>query len=434
MAHRERVTVVGVGLAGAAAALACARAGVAAVAYERRTGERGALHQTALLAELVGSNDLGPDRTDRASGLLRAELRELLPGMCDCLEQARLCDGQLLVSRDRFARCVTEAVQAQAGIELRRAEVRALPTEGVVVVASGPTTWSPLARGIHSAAGVPFRFAFRGRTPLLAGEALAAGQAQWLAPYPGAQPRLFVPLSEQEAEELGRRVAEGERAELPGLSEAALADEAEPVERVVRDDPGRFRTQALRAPRGSTAFPADRPALRLRPDGNANRYHVEDFVTALTPEAQAAAFEAVTGLRGASLERPALIARLPHLAGTGALLPSLQMAQTPTVLVAGALAGTLGYLEALATGCVAGINAARLARGDEPLVPPAASMTGGLCRALAGPPGQTAGMIGAGFGLVPEGPAQEGLAKAERRQWQVSRAEEVIREFAADIR
>jgi len=413
-------------------ALLAAESGAQVTLYEQRPGRSTKLHETDLLAELVGSNDLGSESPDRAAALLKLELMELGCTILDCAQQARLSDGDLLVDRQQFAQFVTDAVTQHQRIRIRREEVRDLPDEGIVVLATGPTTWSPLARRIHEAAGGPFRFAFLGRPPLVDATQLSGNRHQWAPPYPGAEPLLFMPLSESEVSELVQRVNEAERAEPPGLNQATLAYEAEPIERIAQD-PRRLHGRVLRGPRGKGSSARGCPALRLRPDdAGKQRYHVEDFVTAMTPQAQQQALRAASSLAEATVERPALIARVPHLLGSQALLPSLQMARTPTALVAGLLAGALGYLEAIATGCIAGINAARLARGQQAVAPPPETITGSLCRALATPETQGIGLASATFGLLPETPGGQDQSKSDRRARQAEAALAAIKKFVAE--
>jgi len=427
------VTVIGGGLAGCAAALLAAERGARVTLCEQRPDRSTELHDTGLLAELVGSNVLTADSPERATGLLKLELRELGCLILDCAERARLSDAQLAVDRAAFAQAVGDAVDRHPAIEVRREAVEQLPRKGIVILATGPTTWSPLARAIHRAAGEPFEFAFLGRSPVVGAHGIDEGRACWAPPYPGAEPVLFVPLSEGDFSELVRRLSEGERIEPPGAGDAELADEAEPVERLVRADPARFRHRVLRLPRDIEELSGEYAALRLRPDDSGRHsYQVEEFVTALTPEAQEYALRAAGGLAEVTVERPALVARVPYLPRPRALLPTLQMARTPRLLVAGLLAGALGYLEALATGCIAGISAARLARGEQPVVPPAETMTGGLCKALTDRQAEGQLPVSASFGLLPEARAPEDEAKSDRRARQVKTALAAMKQFAAD--
>jgi len=423
------VTVVGGGVAGCAAAMAAARCGVPVTLLEQRPTREPPLHDNDLLCALVGSPDLGAVALDRATGLLKAELHELCPALFDVAGQARIGEHSLTVDPERFARLATERIEAEPTIEVVREEARALP-QGIAVVATGPATWSPLARALHAASGQPHRFSFLGRAPVLATEGLDVSAAQWAPLYPGADASLFVPISADEAEELRARILAGERA-MPAqmAADTVLGDEADPVERQAAD-PKLFGGRVVGGPRGPEATVAG-PALRLEAhDAARAAFGLPDLLTALTPEAQQHALGAVAALRGAQVMRPGLIHRLPWLAGGEALLPTLQLQRTPRVLLAGTLTGAVGYVEAMATGTVAGMSAARLARGEAPGVPAAQALTGALCRALVGPPPNDERMIQANFGMLPDDPEDQGKSKEQRRERQIPGALAAIAEYA----
>ncbi|HCA46834.1 MAG TPA: methylenetetrahydrofolate--tRNA-(uracil(54)-C(5))-methyltransferase (FADH(2)-oxidizing) TrmFO, partial [Armatimonadetes bacterium] len=122
----ERISVIGGGLAGCAAALAAAKHGAAVTLFEQRPATTPETHQTTLLSELAGTADLGVEDLDRATGLLKAELRALCPEMMVCIEEARIGERTVAVGRRAFAQEVTARVTA-AGVELRREEVLSLP-------------------------------------------------------------------------------------------------------------------------------------------------------------------------------------------------------------------------------------------------------------------------------------------------------------------
>lgn len=424
-----QITVIGGGLAGCAAALSAAAAGIRVTLIEQRPDTVTPLHDTELLAEPVGSGDFGAPDVDRASGLLRAELAELGCPLVSCA--LRTCIGAATVSIDRyaFAQAVTAVISEHPAIQVWRDQARKLP-DAVVVLATGPTTWSPLARSLHEAAGVPYSFAYWGRPPLLQAQAEALRAAVKAPAYPGADPSLFLPLTEAEAAQFVELLRAGERAAPPGLAEAMLADETPLAEDLATDDPERLRGRLLSGPRGGERLAAP-AALRLVPDdARGERFALADLITALTAEAQSALLARVPALRGLRLVRPGAVHRLPVLPPGAALQPTLQLRHAPTVLVAGTIAGGLGYNEAIATGHVAGYNAARLAGGAEPLVLPEASLTGQLCRWLAQSPAGPGGLVQANFGMLPEVPGEAG-GKQERHRRQAERALAAVRAFAA---
>ena len=155
------------GVAGCATALTAARLGASVTLLEQRGEHPSPLHQTDLLCELVGRPDLGATDCTRAQGLMKVELRVLVPDLFACADAVATGREMLTIDRLALARAVTERIVADPAVALVREEVRELPP-GVVVVAGGPITWSPLARRLHEAAGVSFRFAYAGRGPMVA--------------------------------------------------------------------------------------------------------------------------------------------------------------------------------------------------------------------------------------------------------------------------
>src|SRR5512135_2848186 len=128
LAHRSALLVIGGGLAGSEAAYQAARRGLKVRLYEMRPVMQTGAHQTPDLAELVCSNSLGSNLPDRASGLLKNELRILGSLLLECAEAASLpAGGALAVDRELFAHLVTERIEKHPNIEIVREEVRQVP-------------------------------------------------------------------------------------------------------------------------------------------------------------------------------------------------------------------------------------------------------------------------------------------------------------------
>ncbi len=425
-----RISIIGAGLAGCSAALAAQDRGVNVTLYEQRPEATSPVHGSAVPAELVGTADLGVEDPDRATGLLKAELRVLCPQMAACADESRIGSATLSVDRDQFAQTVADYITGLDAIELRRSEARGLP-DGPVVVASGPSTWSPLARALHSASGAPFRFSYIGRPPLVAAESIDLASALEAEPYPGAEPATFLPLTDDEVAEFTSRLAGGTRDEQPGFdSETVLAEESQTAERLAAAGDGDLR-RILSGPRGPDVEDIS-PALGLTPDdADHTGYHIAGLLTALEASAQVEALRAIEAFADVKLLRPGTVHRTPWLAGPEATQANLQLRRTPRVLLTGALTGVYGYAEAMVLGAVAGINAARLAKGPEPLPPPRECLSGALCWALADrEPHPDGRMLQANFGMIPEHRGDAGLDRAERREKQIDRALEAVERYA----
>ncbi len=145
VAIMTKLTVIGGGLAGTEAAWQAAERGLEVELYEMRPQRSTGAHQTGDLAELVCSNSLGSNLEDRASGLLKEELRRLGSMLLQCAESVAVPAGTALaVDREAFARLVTARIESHPRIKIVRREVTNIP-QALCIVASGPLTSAALA-------------------------------------------------------------------------------------------------------------------------------------------------------------------------------------------------------------------------------------------------------------------------------------------------
>src|SRR5262245_54171562 len=146
----DDLIVIGGGLAGSEAAWQAAHRGLKVRLYEMRPSLQTGAHQTQDLAELVCSNSLGSNLPDRASGLLKTELRQLGSMLLECAESASLpAGGALAVDRELFARLVTGRIEHHPNIQIVRQEMMDIP-ETPTIIASGPLTSRSLSKAIAS--------------------------------------------------------------------------------------------------------------------------------------------------------------------------------------------------------------------------------------------------------------------------------------------
>ena len=169
--------VIGGGLAGSEAAYQAARQGLRVKLYEMRPAIPTGAHQTQDLAELVCSNSLGSNLPDRASGLLKNEVRLLGSMLLECAESAALpAGGALAVDRELFARLVTERIENDPNIEIVREEVKEIP-ESLCIIASGPLTSSALSSSIASLSSEEHLFFFDAIAPVIHADSIDMGIA-----------------------------------------------------------------------------------------------------------------------------------------------------------------------------------------------------------------------------------------------------------------
>jgi len=404
------VVVIGAGLAGCEAALQCARRGVGVRLFEMRPRTMTAAHQTGAVAELVCSNSLKSDEPDNAHGLLKAELRSFGSVLLECAARARIPGGKaLVVDRGRFSAEV-EAALSRAGIEVVRQEVTTL-TSSLTIVATGPLTSEPLAQELTRVLGSDRLFFYDAIAPIVDAESLDRTRVFAAARYQAGADYLNCPLTE---EEYDRLVTELTRAELHPLHEfeqARFFEPCLPVEELARRGRlalafGPMKPVGLIDPKtGRRPF----AVVQLRKENEAGTmFNLVGFQTRLKRKEQERVFRLIPGLEHAIFLRYGSIHRNTFLDSPRVLLPTLQTRVRDDLFIAGQLTGVEGYVESIASGLVAGINAARKALGraclersrKEPLIFPAETMLGSLLRYITTPNPDFQPM-NANFGLLP---------------------------------
>lgn len=410
MAEMRSLTVVGGGLAGSEAAWQAAERGLRVILYEMRPGSNTPAHVTDRLAELVCSNSLGSNLPDRAPGLLKDELRRLGSLVVACADATAVpAGGALAVDREAFAALVTERVVAHPRIELRRQEVTSIPGEGLVIIATGPLTAPTLADQIATLTGSQHLYFYDAMAPIVSAESVDMSIAFRASRYGEAEEEgdyLNCPMNQVEYEH---------------FVEALLAAETIPLREFEREDPRFFEAclpveeLARRGPR-ALAFGPLKPVgltdprtgrrpyavVQLRQDNQAaTLYNMVGFQTNLKWGEQERVFRLIPGLAGAGFVRYGQMHRNTYVSAPALLKPTLQLRERPDLFFAGQIAGTEGYIGSVASGLVAGVNAARLAARQEPVAPPPETMIGALCHYVSGANPEGFQPMKANFGLLP---------------------------------
>jgi methylenetetrahydrofolate--tRNA-(uracil-5-)-methyltransferase len=428
--------VIGGGLAGCEAALAAADRGVAVQLLEMRPERPTPAHRTARLAELVCSNSLGSVLPDRAGGLLKDEMRALGSRLLSLAEATAVpAGGALAVDRELFAERVTAEVAAHPGISLVRAEATAVP-EGPAIIASGPLTSDALATALAGCVGHDNLYFYDALSPIVEADSIDMSVAYRASRFGrGSSDGGDYINCPFDRDEYDRFVTE-----LIGAQRIALRDFEGELERYFE---GCLPIEVLAA-RGhdALAFGPMRPVglrdprtgrrphavLQLRQDDlAASLYNMVGFQTNLTWPDQRRVFRLVPGLESARFARLGQMHRNTYVNAPAALLPTLQSRRRADLFLAGQLMGIEGYAGNIASGLVAGVNAARLLAGLLPLAPPRTTMTGALLHYASAADARRFQPVKAMFGLLPEPPArapraarklaQREIALRELREW-----------------
>ena len=431
------VTVIGGGLAGSEAAWQAAELGCSVELWEMRPVKETPAHRTEHFAELVCSNSLGNNALETASGLLKEELRRLgsvILGSADA--NSVPAGGALGVAREGFPRAVTETVHAHPNIEVVRGEMTDLP-EGPTVVATGPLTSDALVEKIERLSGETLYF-YDAASPIVHRDSLDESVVWRASRYgKGEAAYLNCPMTRDEYHAFVEDLATAELSPIKDFEEDMYFEGCLPVETIARRGPetlsfGPMKPVGLPDPRtGEIPY----AVVQLRQDDAEGRlYNMVGFQTRLKWGEQRRVFRTIPGMQNADFARMGVMHRNTYLPANRMLDATMKIRNSLSdapLFFAGQLTGVEGYTESAAMGHLAGTNAARLARGEEPIVMPEGTMMGALAHYITTKEGVLQ-PINSNWGLVPSVPKKlngRRLTKPERRRRQAETALDALQGF-----
>jgi methylenetetrahydrofolate--tRNA-(uracil-5-)-methyltransferase len=362
-----------------------------------------AAHQTDRLAELVCSNSLKSEQADSAPWLLKQELRRLGSLVLRAAAQARVPGGHALtVDRDVFSAEVTRAIAAHPRIEIRREEVREVPDTGlagvtvITIIATGPLTSDALADEIARLTGSGRLFFYDSISPIVDADSVDQtvafrasrydksldGTADYVnCPFDRPQYEAFVDAL-LAAEAVSSHIASDLPDKAVPYFEACL-----PIEELARRGRDTLRFGPMKPMGLIDPRTGRRPwaAVQLRQENlRADSFNLVGFQNHLKFGEQARILRMIPGLERAEFLRFGQIHRNTYINAPALLTPTLQLRARPDVLFAGQISGVEGYVEAIATGLMAGLNAVELATGGQPRPFPRETALGSLCHYISG--------------------------------------------------
>ena len=444
------LTIIGGGLAGSEAAWQAAERGIQVYLYEMRPSTPTGAHLTANLGELVCSNSLGSDLPDRASGVLKAELRRMGSMLLECAYKTALPAGSALaVDREAFAHLITTRISGHPKIEVVREEVTSLP-DGATIIASGPLTSPSLSNAIATLSGRDHLYFFDAIAPIVNLESINLNTAFRASRYGhGEQVEgdyINCPMNRDEYDAFVDALLDAERIKLESFEQA--------LEQGVRAGWHQFFEGCLPveilAGRGheSLAFGPMRPVgltdprtgrrpyavVQLRQDNLAGTlFNMVGFQTNLKFPEQKRVFRTIPGLEKAEFVRYGQMHRNTFIDAPTLLHPSLQFRDREHLFFAGQITGVESYMGNIATGLLAGWNAARLLHGQSPLSLPTTTILGSLCHYVTHASPADFQPMKANFGILPPLNTSERLNKRKRAAAYAERALEDLETFLLGI-
>lgn len=380
----KTVNVIGAGLAGCEAAWSLANRGVRVNLYEMKPQKRSPAHHLDMFCELVCSNSLKAARIESAAGLLKEEMRTLGSITMQAAAVTSVsAGGALAVDRDDFSAFVTEKVKNHPNISVINEEVTKIDFSDITIIATGPLTSDSLAEQIRIICGDSLSF-YDAAAPIVTRESLDMTKIFAASRYGrGEDDYLNCPFNQQEYTAFYNELINAESVVLKEFEKNAptVYEGCMPIEIMAKrgEDTIRFgplKPVGLRDPRTDR-----RPwaVVQLRRENREGTLlNMVGFQTNLKFPEQKRVFSMIPGMENAEFVRYGVMHRNTFINSPKVLTPALNLKSNSNLFFAGQITGVEGYIESAASGILAGINAALLLEGKEPMVLPNDTMLGAL--------------------------------------------------------
>ena len=405
-----RIHIIGGGLAGSEAAWQVAESGYPVLLHEMRPVRPTAAHRTDRLAELVCSNSLKSEQESSAPWLLKQELRGLGSLVLTAAGKARVPGGHALtVDRDVFSEEVTRAINSHPQIEVRREEVREVPADAITIIATGPLTSDALAEEIARLTGSGRLFFYDSISPIVEADSVDPGIAFWASRYgkslDGTGDYLNCPLDRMHYDAFVDALLTAQTVSSHIEDDVPYFEACLPIEELARRGRETLRFGPMKPMGLIDPRTGRRPyaAVQLRQENlRADSFNLVGFQNHLKFGEQARILRMIPGLEKAEFVRFGQIHRNTYINAPTLLTPTLQLRARPEVLFAGQISGVEGYVEAIATGWMAGQHAVTLASGGQPRPFPRETALGSLCHYISGADSRNYQPANITFDLLPQ--------------------------------
>ena len=430
----KKVIVIGAGLAGSEAAWQAAEAGAQVELFEMRPLRRSPAHKTDGFAELVCSNSLRGAGLENAVGVLKAEMRRLGSLIMRAADATAVpAGGALAVDRMKFSDFVTTHIQQHPNITVHREEITRIPStdETVVIIASGPLTDGALSDEISRLLGGDSLYFYDAAAPLVSFASIDMGVAYRASRYgKGEAAYINCPMDEEQYEAFWTALTTAETATAHDFEKEIFFEGCMPVEVMA----ARGKDTLLHGPLKPMGL--EHPETGIRPhavvqlrqdNAEGTIYNIVGFQTRLKWPEQRRVFQMIPGLTNAEFLRYGVMHRNSFINAPRHLRPTFQLHINEHLFFAGQMTGVEGYVESAASGLTAGLNAARLAAGEEPLVFPQTTCHGALAHYITTCDPDHFQPMNINFGLLP--PLENLPRRTRKPQKKLMLAERALEEL-----
>jgi methylenetetrahydrofolate--tRNA-(uracil-5-)-methyltransferase len=432
MAMDKPVIVIGGGLAGCEAAWQLLRRGHQVILCEMKPSLFSPAHKSPHLAELVCSNSLRSNTPENAVGLLKEEMRLMNSLIIEAADSTAVPAGKALaVDRTLFSLHIEEKLLSQKGLTITREEVREIPDDHFVIIATGPLTSDSLAARIATLTGSSHLYFYDAISPIIEGDSIDHTKVFRASRYAAEEgDYLNCPLNKDEYEQFWQALMDGEKVPLRPFEEIKFFSGCMPIEVLAESGKatlafGPMKPVGLKDPK-TGAQPYAVVQLR-REDKEGILLNMVGFQTKLTWPEQRRVFRMIPGLENAEFARYGSIHRNTFINSPSLLMQTLQLRANERIFFAGQITGAEGYVESSAIGLIAGLSASCVLSGGVMVPPPETSAMGALLGYIIKSDKKTFQPMNINFGLFP--PLPQKVSKKDRGRHYAERALDAIREW-----
>ena len=423
------------GLAGSEAALQIARLGVRVRLIDMKPGAFTPAHTNPNFGELVCSNSLRGAALENAVGLLKEELRRLGSALIAIADECKVpAGGALAVDREIFAEKITYSIMNHPLIDVIEEKIDDLPTSGINIIATGPLTEGNLFASIKTKLNIDELHFFDAAAPIITEDSINYDVVFRQSRYDkGDADYLNCPLDRDTYEQFWQELIHADLADVHDFDKETVFEGCMPVETMAKRGHdtllfGPLKPVGLKDPKtGKQPF----ACVQLRQDNRiASLYNLVGFQTRLTFGEQRRVFRMIPGLEQAEFVRYGVMHRNTFLNSPKHLTPTYSVKNRPDLYIAGQMTGVEGYVESMASGFVAGINAAYLALDNgRVFCPDDETMIGALAHYISDPRVNDFQPMNANFGLI--APLKQRIRK--KRERNLAYAERSLTKIAASF-
>ena len=405
---KDFINVIGGGLAGCEAAYQISKRGIKVKLYEMKPIKYSPAHSNSDLAEIVCSNSFKSNLLTNACGLLKEELRMLDSLLIKIADETSVPAGQALaVDREEFSRKVTEYIGSLDNVEIIKEEVTEIPDDAVTIIATGPLTSDVLFEKISKLVGNNELHFYDAAAPIIEkssvdmdiafiGDRYGKGEADYIN----------LPMNKEEYENFWNELVNAEVVELHSFEKREIFEGCMPVEVMAKRGIDTLRYGPLKPVGFDDPRTGRRPyaLVQLRQDNSVGSlYNMVGFQTNLKFGEQKRVFSMIPGLQNAEFVKYGVMHRNTYINSTQILNNTYQMKDNENIFFAGQITGVEGYVESIASGLLAGINAVKYMKNEERIVFPVETMIGALTDYIS-TPNEKFQPMNANFGILPKLP------------------------------